>query len=85
MCGIAGIFDTEGTREIDQALLARMNQAQHHRGPDETGLHAEPGIGLAGMEERAELLGGWLRITSRPADGTRVELSVPVVGQQGVR
>lgn len=45
----------------------------------------EPGIGLAGMEERAELLGGWLRITSRPADGTRVELSVPVVGQQGVR
>ena len=47
MCGIAGIFDTQGTREIDQALLARMNQAQHHRGPDETGLHAEPGIGLA--------------------------------------
>lgn len=47
MCGIAGIFDTQGTREIDQALLARMNQAQHHRGPDETGLHAEPGVGLA--------------------------------------
>lgn len=47
MCGIAGIFDTQGTREIDQALLARMNQAQHHRGPDETGLHAEPGIALA--------------------------------------
>ena len=47
MCGIAGIFDTQAKREIDQALLARMNQAQHHRGPDETGLHAEPGIGLA--------------------------------------
>ena len=47
MCGIAGIFDTQGAREIDQALLARMNQAQHHRGPDETGLHAEPGVGLA--------------------------------------
>jgi asparagine synthase (glutamine-hydrolysing) len=47
MCGIAGIFDTQTRREIDQALLARMNQAQHHRGPDETGLHAEPGIGLA--------------------------------------
>ena len=37
----------------------------------------EPGIGLAGMEERAELLGGWLRITSRPGVGTRVEVSVP--------
>ena len=47
MCGIAGIFDTQGSREIDQLLLARMNQTQHHRGPDETGLHAEPGIGLA--------------------------------------
>jgi len=47
MCGIAGIFDTQTTREIDQALLARMNQTQHHRGPDETGLHAEPGVGLA--------------------------------------
>ncbi len=47
MCGIAGIFDTQTTRQIDQALLARMNQTQHHRGPDETGLHAEPGVGLA--------------------------------------
>ena len=47
MCGIAGIFNTQGTDEIDQALLARMNQAQHHRGPDETGLHAEAGVGLA--------------------------------------
>jgi len=47
MCGIAGIFDTQAKRAIDQALLARMNQTQHHRGPDETGLHAEPGVGLA--------------------------------------
>ncbi len=37
----------------------------------------EPGIGLAGMEERAELLGGSVRITSHPGQGTRVELSVP--------
>ncbi len=47
MCGIAGIFNSQTTDEIDQALLARMNQTQHHRGPDETGLHAEPGVGLA--------------------------------------
>ena len=47
MCGIAGIFDIQEKRAIDQALLARMNQTQHHRGPDETGLHAESGIGLA--------------------------------------
>jgi len=46
MCGIAGIFDTQSTRAIDHALLTRMNQTQHHRGPDETGLHTEPGVGL---------------------------------------
>jgi asparagine synthase (glutamine-hydrolysing) len=47
MCGIAGLFDTQGRREVDRALLARMNETQHHRGPDECGLHAEPGVGLA--------------------------------------
>ena len=47
MCGIAGIFDTQAKRSIDEALLVRMNQTQHHRGPDESGLHAEPGIAMA--------------------------------------
>ena len=46
MCGITGIFDTRGRREIDRAVLTRMNEAQHHRGPDEGGLHVEPGVGL---------------------------------------
>ena len=46
MCGITGIFDTRGAREIDRAQLHRMNESQHHRGPDEGGLHLEPGLGL---------------------------------------
>jgi asparagine synthase (glutamine-hydrolysing) len=46
MCGIVGIFDLKTQREIDQQVLARMNQAQFHRGPDEGGLHSEPGVGL---------------------------------------
>ncbi|NTV11350.1 MAG: amidotransferase 1, exosortase A system-associated, partial [Zoogloea sp.] len=46
MCGITGIFDTLGRREIDRSQLVRMNESQHHRGPDEGGLHLEPGIGL---------------------------------------
>jgi asparagine synthase (glutamine-hydrolysing) len=46
VCGIVGIFDTRSHRELDRALLARMNEAQHHRGPDEGGLHVEPGVGL---------------------------------------
>ena len=47
MCGIAGIFDMREQRPVDEALLARMNQVQFHRGPDEGGVHVEPGIGLA--------------------------------------
>ena len=46
MCGITGIFDTRGKRDIDRALLHRMNESQFHRGPDEGGLHIEPGVGL---------------------------------------
>jgi asparagine synthase (glutamine-hydrolysing) len=46
MCGITGIFDTRSKREIDPAQLQRMNESQHHRGPDEGGVHVEPGLGL---------------------------------------
>ena len=46
MCGITGILDLRGRREIDRAVLHRMNESQHHRGPDECGLHVEPGVGL---------------------------------------
>ncbi len=46
MCGITGIFDTRGGRDIDRAVLQRMNDSQTHRGPDEGNLHIEPGVGL---------------------------------------
>ena len=46
MCGITGIFDLEQRRDVARDLLGRMNEAQHHRGPDEGGLHIEPGVGL---------------------------------------
>ncbi|WP_324780152.1 XrtA/PEP-CTERM system amidotransferase [Thiobacillus sedimenti] len=46
MCGITGIFDIGGSNAISRELLHRMNEAQFHRGPDEGGLHLEPGLGL---------------------------------------
>lgn len=46
MCGITGIFDPAGGSEISRALLAEMNESQFHRGPDEGGIHTEPGLGL---------------------------------------
>ncbi len=47
MCGLAGIFLTHARGEVDRALLERMNDSQLHRGPDESGVHVEPGVGLA--------------------------------------
>ena len=46
MCGIAGWFDPKGRGEVSRALLLKMNQSMVHRGPDEDGLHVEPGLGL---------------------------------------
>ncbi len=46
MCGIVGIFETRSRREVEEAILLRMNDSQLHRGPDEGGLHREPGLGL---------------------------------------
>jgi asparagine synthase (glutamine-hydrolysing) len=46
MCGIVGIWDARGKRRIDGHTLERMNESQHHRGPDETGSHFAPGIAL---------------------------------------
>src|SRR5262245_37346886 len=46
MCGIAGMFDSVGRRDIDRALLAKMTGRIAHRGPDGQGFHVEPGVGL---------------------------------------
>jgi len=46
MCGIAGIFDTRGTRPIEVALVDRMLAAAPHRGPDGRGTWTAPGVGL---------------------------------------
>jgi PAS domain S-box-containing protein len=51
---------------------------------DGRGLEAAPegdaasGSGLRSMEERAELVGGALRVSSAPGRGTRIEASIPL-------
>jgi asparagine synthase (glutamine-hydrolysing) len=40
------MFDTLGQREIDRAVLARMNETQVHRGPDEAELYTETAMGM---------------------------------------
>lgn len=44
----------------------------------ERALHAEKGLGLFGMKERAQLLGGTVDIRSAPSEGTTVIVRIPL-------
>ena len=48
--------------------------------PDEPDI--EGGIGLPSMRQRAETLGGQLRVTSSPGQGTRVAFDIPIANAQ---
>ncbi len=46
MCGLAGIHLDSPEASPDADMLQRMVAAIRHRGPDGTGFHLEPGVGL---------------------------------------
>src|SRR2546423_992251 len=46
MCGIGGCVNLDGAR-ADASLLALMNEAIRHRGPDEEGAYLDGRVGLA--------------------------------------
>jgi signal transduction histidine kinase len=58
---------------------ARLNVADNGRGFSEKQVDASR-YGLRGMRERAGIIGADLRIDSRPSDGTRVVVEVPMEG-----
>ncbi|MBI3467780.1 MAG: asparagine synthase (glutamine-hydrolyzing) [Planctomycetes bacterium] len=59
MCGIAGMFDLRDRRLADRATLQAMTEAIRHRGPDDSGFHVEPGIGLGSRRlSIIDLIGG---------------------------
>ena len=60
MCGITGIFDLRQRRDFPRSTLERMNESQHHRGPDEGGLHHR-------ARRRRWAIGGCPSSTSPPA------------------
>ena len=57
----------------DEALIASVSDDGHGIARE-----AVSGHGIAGMRERAELLGGELAVTERPGGGTVVELRAPL-------
>ncbi len=76
-----------GAARVDVRLERRDGVVELTVGDDGRGFtfaEASRGLGLAGMRERALLVGGDVRIESRPNSGTRVHLRVPVL-QQGRR
>jgi asparagine synthase (glutamine-hydrolysing) len=46
MCGIAGMFNLDGAAVAPESLQGMIRMLAH-RGPDDTGVHAENGVGLA--------------------------------------
>jgi asparagine synthase (glutamine-hydrolysing) len=47
MCGICGIVFADAARPAPPGAIERMNGALAHRGPDDSGVFAEPGVALA--------------------------------------
>lgn len=45
MCGISGVLYFDG-RLADENVVRQMSDVQRHRGPDESGVHIGPGVGL---------------------------------------
>ena len=81
---LANVRKHSGAREVvvvfeeagDEIVLAVRDDG---RGFDEKvgGRAGAPRFGLATMRERAQSIGGKIEITSRPGDGTSVELRLP--------
>src|SRR5215470_17127926 len=46
MCGIAGLVNRDPAVAVDRAVLERMRDVIHHRGPDADGLWVDGPVGL---------------------------------------
>jgi signal transduction histidine kinase len=72
----ATLVKVEADRDGD---VLRVRVSDNGRGFDAT-TEQRSGYGLRSMAERAQMVGGELTIDTRPQDGTRVEVLVPVAG-----
>jgi signal transduction histidine kinase len=71
---------TVGAGHAGPGSRGRLTLQVKDAGPgfDPASLTAAQGLGLAGVREQAELLGGGFEIISRPGDGTRVDVWWPL-------
>lgn len=52
--------------------------------PEQIEVGEASGLGLIGMEERASIVGGVLEVESRPEEGTRIRMEIPLDEEGGV-
>jgi two-component system NarL family sensor kinase len=65
------------TRPQPDRLVLRV--ADNGTGLDTSGANApSDGVGIIGMRERVQMVGGAIRIEGRPGGGTTVEAAVPI-------
>jgi signal transduction histidine kinase len=63
----------------DKAVLTVEDEGKGFYLPERTADLTMAGrLGLAGMQERAQLIGGRLKLKSKPGKGTKVTLEIPV-------
>src|SRR5262249_21700255 len=72
--GVLYLTVRDDGRGFDPAAIERPSRAALHGAKGGPG----PGVGLFGMEERARLVGGALRMQSAPGAGTSVTLDLPL-------
>lgn len=56
MCGIAGVFTSHQSTQIDSQILVNMAAIQHHRGPDNYGYCNPCGLGVGMSHSRLSII-----------------------------
>ena len=79
----AGAQDVHVTLQIE-ADAVYLSVADDGGGFEPEEVRRSGGLGLAGIEERAQLLGGRCRITSATGDGTEIRVFVPLSAPRSV-
>jgi PAS domain S-box-containing protein len=81
---IRNALQHSGCEELGVGLEIRPDELVGTVNDDGEGFDPEAvhqaGIGLGSMRERAEMLGGDLKVTSHPGEGTTVEIRLPLEG-----
>ena len=79
---LANVMRHAGATRVEVSLLTRgemllLEIGDNGRGITETQVASAESLGLRGIRERAELLGGVVTITGSPRTGTRLSVSLP--------